>query len=144
MGKATAMDVSHTETLTEFHWGLWSIVLLVFVAHAWQVFNGVFMFVVLVEQLRPLETPWYNFREELQCAALGTLFIFLGVTNCVVTVQTLLEKGERQRGASLRRAGVAVPQTQTPTVAASACAGAASAAAAPPLRAASCDSKKET
>lgn len=37
MGKAGGMDVAHTETLTEFHAGLWSIIVLVVIAQGWQV-----------------------------------------------------------------------------------------------------------
>ena len=44
LGKATSMDVTHTETLHEFHTGLWVIVLLVVIAQAWQVFHGVQLF----------------------------------------------------------------------------------------------------
>lgn len=114
LGKATSMDVVHTETLHEFHAGLWVIVVLVVVAQAWQIMNGVQLLSVLLLQLRPLQ-PWYNFREELQCAALGALFVFVGVANFVTTVQTLLEKGargrrqERSRRAAASRSAPASP-----------------------------------
>ena len=35
--QAAHMDVAHTETLTEVHAGLYLIVVLVFIAQAWQV-----------------------------------------------------------------------------------------------------------
>jgi hypothetical protein len=105
LGKATSMDVVHTETLHEFHAGLWVIVVLVVVAQAWQVVNGVQLFSVLVQQLSPLQ-PWYNFREELQCAALGALFVFVGVANFVTTVQV--------RACARRRPARAPPRAATP------------------------------
>lgn len=37
MGKAAGMDLAHTETLTEFHSGIWAIVGLVVIAQGWQV-----------------------------------------------------------------------------------------------------------
>ena len=87
IGKATHIDVSHTETIDEFHSGLWLVVILVFVAHACQVSVG-----VMVLSRLNLSLPWYSFREEAQCAGLGSLFIFLGVVNFSVTWYTLLEK----------------------------------------------------
>ena len=90
------MDVSTTETLTEFHNGLWLIVFLVVVAHCWQVFNGYSLFHLLFSEL-DVSQPWYDFREEVQCAVLGTLFIFLGLVNFGETVKTLVDKTKRER-----------------------------------------------
>ena len=107
MGRAEAMDVSQaTETLHEsLHSGLWGVVLLNAIAQAWQVVNGAQLLYVLVRQLDPLQ-PWYNFREELQCAALGALFILVGVANATTMLQTLLGKAElgRRRAARSRLA----------------------------------------
>jgi Zn-dependent protease with chaperone function len=63
------------------------------------------LFSVLVQQLSPLQ-PWYNFREELQCAALGALFVFVGVANFVTTVQV--------RACARRRPARAPPRAATP------------------------------
>lgn len=87
LGKATNMDVSQTETIDEFHGGIWLVVVLVFVAHVCQVAMG-----VMVLSRLNLSAPWYSFREEAQCAALGALFMVLGVVNFLVTFYTLLEK----------------------------------------------------
>lgn len=104
MGKANHMDVSHTETLTEFHAGLYIIVVLVFIAQAWQIYNGIALIQVLTYELN-FSQPWYDFREEVQCGMLGVLFLFLGITNFVVTVQTLLDKSARSAAqASARQA----------------------------------------
>jgi F0F1-type ATP synthase membrane subunit a len=55
----------------------------------------------LVRQLDPLQ-PWWDFREELQCATLGTLFVFVGVANFVTTVLTLIEKRREKRRHGIR------------------------------------------
>jgi hypothetical protein len=94
MGKARAMDVSHTETLTEFHAGLYTIVALVFVAQAWQLWIGWALLQTLVFEL-DVSQPWYDFREEVQAGMLGVCFIALGLANFVVTVQTLVSKRGR-------------------------------------------------
>jgi len=96
LGKVSSMDVVGTEGLREFNMGLWFIVVLVLVAQGWQLVNGVNLFMVLVTKLNPLQ-PWWHFREELQCAALGAIFTVLGVGNFVTTVGTLLDKGKRER-----------------------------------------------
>lgn len=57
---------------------------------------------LLVTTLRPT-APIHEYTEEMQCAALGGLFIFLGCANFVTTVRTLLEKGARQSLNKLRR-----------------------------------------
>lgn len=67
-----------------------------------QVYNGARLFMLLVTQLRPT-APIHEYTEEMQCAALGGLFIFLGCANFVTTVRTLLEKGARQSLNKLRR-----------------------------------------
>lgn len=58
-------------------------------------YNGARLFILLATKLNPL-APLHEYTEEMQCAALGALFIFLGVANFVTTVRTLLEKGARQ------------------------------------------------
>jgi hypothetical protein len=96
MGKAHSMDVSNTETLAEFHNGLWLIILLVVIAQAWQLYNGFSLFRLLSIRLHAME-PWYNFREEIQCGLCGALFVFLGLVNFKETISTLLEKNRRNR-----------------------------------------------
>jgi TMPIT-like protein len=99
MGKAGAMDVSHTETLSEFNSGLWSIVILVVIAQGWQIWNGFKLFWVLIQHSNP-DIHWYQFhqfREEMQCAALGFIFIVVGINNFINTVATLMDKGKRRR-----------------------------------------------
>jgi TMPIT-like protein len=98
MGKAAHMDVSHTETISEYHSGLVTIVVLVFIAHLWQVLLGLRMFAALTTYLN-VSQPWYEFKEEVQCVILGVLFIFLGVTNFYVTVSTLQEKWAKAKRA---------------------------------------------
>lgn len=98
------MDVSHSETLTEFHMGLLIIVALVFVAQAWQLTIGVKLLQTLATELHVLDQPWYDFREELQAAMLGVGFIVLGSMNFIVTVQTLVAKS-RGGGASTGATG---------------------------------------
>jgi len=100
LGERTPMDVSHTETISEFHQGLYPLVFLALIAHAWQVYNGYSLLEVLVLELNPRRN-WYEFREEIQCFALGMLFIFLGCTNAFVTISTILEKFEKQRKKSI-------------------------------------------
>lgn len=103
MGKATHMDVSNTETLTEFHAGLYAILALVIVAQAWQVYNGYSLFLLLFQDLNVTQ-PWYDFREEVQCTLLAVMFVFLGVMNCYQTIATLIDKSSRARKrAELRR-----------------------------------------
>jgi hypothetical protein len=96
LGERTPMDVSHTETISEFHQGLYPMVVLLLIAHAWQVYNGYSLLEVLILELNPRQN-WYEFREEIQCFALGMLFIFMGCTNAFVTISTILEKFEKQR-----------------------------------------------
>lgn len=103
MGEANPMDVAHTETLTEFHQGLYLLVVLLFIAQAWQLYNGVALFQVLFLELN-VSQPWYDFREEVQCAVLGSMFIILGVLNFVVTIQTLLAKSSKERARAKLRA----------------------------------------
>ena len=55
MGKATAMDVSATETLTEAHRGLYAIVALVVGAQAWQVYLGGSLLHFLFTRLRVMD-----------------------------------------------------------------------------------------
>ena len=100
MGKAASMDVSHTETLAEVHTGLATIVVLVLIAQAWQVHLGISLLKALVSDL-DVSQPWYAFREEVQCGVLGVCFLFLGVMNFVVTVQTLLAKRRGGGGGGL-------------------------------------------
>lgn len=92
MGKATAMDVSATETLTEAHRGLYLIVALVIGAQAWQVWQGATLLHFLFARLRVLDHAWWNFHEEAQCGAVGALFVVLGLLNFYYTVETLVEK----------------------------------------------------
>ena len=97
MGKANAMDVAHTETLTEFHAGLYVIVVLVVVAHIWQVVQGVAMFQLLSVIVREDGASWWDWREEVQCVVLGVMFVALGLMNFVELVQTLWIKWETQK-----------------------------------------------
>jgi hypothetical protein len=131
LGEAHHMDVSHTETLSEFHRGLYPIAALLLVAHVWQIFNGVALLQVLASELN-VSQPWYHFREELQCLALGVLFIFLGVTNFYVTCDTVVEKfaKERRRAAEAQQQQEAEEEAAAAAVAAAAEAEAAAAAAA--------------
>lgn len=94
MGRVGSMDVTHTETVDEVHSGLYIIVFLAFVAQIWQIYNGLILFHTLIGDLN-LTQPWYQFREEVQCIILGVFFIFLGVTNFRVTLQTLYAKKQR-------------------------------------------------
>ena len=98
LGKAGHMDVTHTETLAEFHSGLTLLIILVVIAQAAQVAIGVHMWRSLLSIL-VVSKPWYEFREEVQCMIVGTLFILLGVVNFFETVRTLIEKCVRQREA---------------------------------------------
>lgn len=111
MGKAAHMDVAHTETLTEWHRGLAFITVLVFIAQLWQLALGYTMlFRLLPKQLNPSQ-PWYDFREEVQCVIVGGLFLLLGVVNCGVTIQTLVEKRRQnlRAAAEQQRAALADP-----------------------------------
>lgn len=114
LGERTPMDVSHTETISEFHQGLYPLVFLLLIAHAWQVYNGYCLLEVLVLELNPRQN-WYEFREEIQCFALGMLFIFLGCTNAFVTIRIILEKFEKQRKMSLK-AEVSSSEGTEPTI----------------------------
>jgi hypothetical protein len=93
---ANPMDVSHTETLSEFHQGLYPIVGMLFVAHLWQIFNGASMLLVLSNELKRGQS-WFDFREEIQCCVIGVMFVFLGFTNMFYTVLTIVEKSQRER-----------------------------------------------
>lgn len=96
MGKKGSMDVRTSETLTEEHTGLYIIVALVVIAHMWQVYLGSTLLRSLVEDF-DISKPWFRFREEIQCALLGILFIFLGVMNFSVTVQVLIKRKENNK-----------------------------------------------
>ena len=110
LGKAGHMDVTHGETLAEFHSGLTFLIILVVIAHAAQVAIGVHMWQSLLFILSVNQSPWYEFREEIQCMIVGTLFILLGVMNFFETVRTLIEKCVRQREA---RRQLGASQTHT-------------------------------
>jgi len=113
MGKAHAMDVSNSETLAEFHAGLWLVVIFAVGAHVWQVYNGYCMFALLLKDL-DVTQPWYRFREEVQCVVVGCMFLILGFTNFAVTVQTLADKCSRGGGGASKRQSPPPPAVVAP------------------------------
>jgi uncharacterized membrane protein YgcG len=97
IGKAARMDVSSTETITEFNPELWVVVAMSVVGHGAQTWLGVNLIRMLLQQLSSQQSrPWYAFKEEIQCALMGALFLILGVVNFGTTVQTLLEKWAKE------------------------------------------------
>jgi hypothetical protein len=96
LGDAREMDVAQTETIVEFHSGFWPLVSLLCTTYLCQIMLGLRLWSNLVNHLSPSQ-PWYSFREETQCALLGSSFILLGVMNAYFTVSTILEKWAKER-----------------------------------------------
>ena len=95
MGDKQDMDVAQTETLDEYHSGFWLLVSLLFAAYAAQLGLGGMLWYNLLTQLN-LSQPWSSFREEMQCAVLGTCFLLLGFMNSLDTASTVLEKRAKE------------------------------------------------
>lgn len=102
LGKAGSMDVAQTEGFSEFHPGLYFVVGLVIIAQGWQIFNGLSLLRILFFQMDHA-VGWYNYREEIQVFALAMLFLVLGSMNFINVIQTLLDKGRRQRQRRIAR-----------------------------------------
>lgn len=56
-----------------------------------QIYNGISLLYTLVTELQ-LGQPMGNYKEELQCLALGVLVITVGIGNFMATTYTLLRK----------------------------------------------------
>jgi len=96
LGRTQRIDVSYSETLTEFPKELVLLVPFVLFAHLWEVCLGFFLLNILFNEMDPFHTHWTAYREEVQCGVCGLVAIFLGVGNIVVTVNTLWSKSQRK------------------------------------------------
>jgi hypothetical protein len=98
LGRTGRMDVSFSETLTEFPRELVVLVPFLYGSYVWQVWMGVQLLSVLVFEMDPLGKHWTLYREEVQVGVTGCVILILGVGNFVTTSQTLLEKRGKAGG----------------------------------------------
>ena len=96
LGRTQRMDVSFSETLTEFPKELVLLVPFVLVAHMWQLSLGVYLLNILVFEMNPLQKHWTEYTEEVQCAICGFVALLLGIGNIVTTVRTLWSKSQKK------------------------------------------------
>jgi hypothetical protein len=97
LGRTQRMDVSFSETLTEFPKELVMLVPFVLVAHIWEVVLGSFLLSILFLEMDPVHTHWTNYREEVQCFVCGLIAVFLGVGNLWTTIRTLWKKSHKSK-----------------------------------------------
>ena len=98
LGHAGSMDVPMTETITEVPSLL--LVVVIYINQFLQIYNGSSLLYTVCTELRLLQ-PLGNYKEELQCFAIGVLVITVGIGNFLATTYTLL----RKRGFLLRGDG---------------------------------------
>ena len=92
LGRTARLDVSFSETLTEFPKELVLLVPFLIGSYAWQVWIGLQLLTVLIFEFDPLHTHWTLYREEVQVFITGCAIIVMGVGNFVSTVLTILDK----------------------------------------------------
>jgi len=95
LGRTQRMDVSYSETLTEFPKELVLLVPFVLFAHMWQMSLGIYLLNILFNEMDPLNTHWTAYTEEVQCALCGFVAMLLGIGNIVTTVKTLWSKSQK-------------------------------------------------
>jgi hypothetical protein len=96
LGRTGRMDVSFSETLTEFPRELVLLVPFLYGSYIWQVWMGLQLLSMLVFELDPLHVHWTLYREEVQVGVTGVVALVLGLGNFITTTLTLLEKRSRQ------------------------------------------------
>lgn len=97
MGKTGQMDVTFSETLTDFPRELMLLAPLVIVAHLWQITVGLYLLYILFTEMKPFETHWTNYVEQVQCFICGIVAMLLGVGNLHTTSRTLWRKSHKQK-----------------------------------------------
>lgn len=97
LGRTQRMDVSFSETLTEFPKELVLLVPFVILAHLWQVTLGFFLLNIVFMEMDPMHTYWTAYREEVQCFVCGVLAVFLGLGNMLTTFNTLWNKSKAKK-----------------------------------------------
>lgn len=95
LGRTQRMDVSYSETLTEFPKELVLLVPFVLFAHLWQLCLGLYLLNILFNEMNPFGTHWTAYREEVQCFVCGVVALLLGIGNVVTTVRTLWSKSQK-------------------------------------------------
>ena len=106
LGRTQRMDVSYSETLTEFPKELVLLVPFVLLAHLWEVCLGAYLLNILFKEMNPFNTHWTEYREEVQCFVCGFVAIFLGLGNIYTTVRTLWSKTQKKNSKAASATGV--------------------------------------
>jgi hypothetical protein len=108
LGRTQRMDVSYSETLTEFPKELVLLVPFVLFAHLWQLCLGIYLLNILFTEMNPFGTHWTAYREEVQCFVCGVVALLLGIGNVVTTVSTLWSKSKSSQRKTLKASSMPV------------------------------------
>lgn len=97
LGKTMPMDVTFSETLTDFPRELLMLAPLVIIAHLWQITVGLYLLRLLFTEMKPFEVHWTNYVEQVQCFVCGVVVMLLGTGNLVTTLLTLWRKSQHKK-----------------------------------------------
>ena len=103
LGRTQRIDVSYSETLTEFPRELVLLVPFLLFGYFWQVALGFYLLNILFVEMNPLNKHWTEYREEVQCTICGGVALFLGIGNIITTVTTLWMKSKKQQHPSIKK-----------------------------------------
>lgn len=90
------MDVASAEGMVDFSSDLIVLLGFLFVAHAFELFNGGLLFHILFTKMKPLG-PLEEQSEEFHALVGAVSFVVLGVGNMITTLQTVREKHMKSR-----------------------------------------------
>lgn len=101
LGRAGHMDVSFSETLTEFPRELFILIPFLFTANLWMCYLGYSLLMTFATEL-DLGIHWTEYREEAQVLVSGVLALIMGIGNIHSILATLnVKKGKRKAVGSI-------------------------------------------
>ncbi len=96
LGLVQRMDVTYSETITEFPKELLILVPFIFTSHLWQMFIGLNLFNTLANVF-DFNMNWTNYTQEVQIFVAAIVFTTLGIGNLIATIKILVDKRNRER-----------------------------------------------